>query len=110
MPDMSTSVATLDALPERVRGLAESVAVEARCRFGAELHVYWFGSWVNGKARPHSDIDLALHGEGPLPHVELAAFRDWIDDLPTLYSIDLLDLNIVGERLRGEVERTGVSL
>jgi len=96
--------------PERVRTLAAMIVAEARRRFGHGIRAYWFGSWVSGGARAHSDIDLALLGPEPLPHRELAALRDWIDDLPTLYSIDLLDLSQVGESMHRRVESGGTPL
>ena len=99
-----------EQLPERVRDLAATVAAEARARFGSEVRTLWFGSWVTGRARPHSDIDLALSAPAPLPARNLAALRDWIDDLPTLYSIDLLDLNRVGDPLRHRIRDEAIEL
>lgn len=107
---MHDSVVTMPTAPLRVRTLASTVAAQARARFGQDLRVYWFGSWTTGKARPHSDIDLALAGTSPLPNRDLAVLRDWIDDLPTLYSIDLLDLNQVGDILRRRIETEGLQL
>ncbi len=107
---MHDTVATARTIPSHVRTLANTVAVQARARFGQDLRVYWFGSWATGKARPHSDIDLALASTAALPNRDLATLRDWIDDLPTLYSIDVLDLNQVGDILRRRIEAEGMQL
>jgi len=60
-----------------------------------------------GTARPHSDIDLAIEYHGILAEKDLNAFRSWLDDLPTLYRIDLVDMNSAGEKLKAEIKRYG---
>jgi len=64
----------------RAHQLAKSVATEARHRLGANTRVIWFGSWVQGTAQPHSDIDLALDAHAPFSAADMAALRAWADD------------------------------
>jgi predicted nucleotidyltransferase len=40
--------------------LAAQLADEARRRFGNDVKVYWFGSWVNGNASLRSDLDIGV--------------------------------------------------
>ena len=58
------------------------------CRsFGAKK-VVLYGSRAMGNARERSDIDVAVSG---VEDFEL--LREKVDDLPTLFSVDLLNLD-----------------
>ena len=58
------------------------------CRsFGAKK-VILYGSRAMGNARERSDIDVAVSG---MEDFEL--LREKVDDLPTLFSVDLLNLD-----------------
>ena len=98
------------AIPERVRSLVEVVVAEARRCLGARARIVWFGSWVRGDGRPGSDIDLAIDAQGGVDPADYAALWSFIDELPTLYTIDLVNLAEAGEELRREIERTGKEL
>ncbi|MGB0721915.1 MAG: nucleotidyltransferase family protein [Gammaproteobacteria bacterium] len=97
-------------IPERPMEIATQIATEVKRRFGDEVQMIWYGSWVKGTARPHSDLDLAVHARQPIPHHEMVALRDWVDELRTLYSVDLVDLDEVGPDLRHQIVREGVPL
>ena len=56
------------------------------------FQVRLFGSWAEGNAQPHSDVDIAIDGPGPVDPAHLADIRDECDRLPTLLTIDLVDL------------------
>ncbi len=94
----------------RARQLAEIVATEARRRLGTNIRVIWFGSWVQGTAQPHSDIDLAIDSPEPFTITAVAALRTWVDELPTLYSIDLVDLHEVSADFRRRIDAEGVEV
>ena len=98
------------AVPDRVRGLVETVVGEVRRRLGPCARIVWFGSWVRGGARPGSDIDLAVDAPGGVDPDDYAALWSFVDELPTLYTIDLVHLAEAGEELRREIERTGKEL
>ena len=58
------------------------------CRsFGAKK-VIIYGSRVMGNARECSDIDVAVSGVE-----EFELLREKVDDLPTLFTVDLLNLD-----------------
>lgn len=61
-----------------------------------------FGSVANGRARPHSDLDLAVSAGRPLSAAEKQAL---IGDLAetTGRPVDLIDLATVGEPLLGQI-------
>ena len=66
--------------------------------------VVLFGSRAQGKgkAKPRSDFDLGVVGDTPLPLVDFFAIGDMLDELPTLYRIDWVDLARVSERFRSQ--------
>ena len=94
----------------RARQIAHAVAKLARSLLGENAQVIWFGSWPRGKAVAHSDIDLAVSIGVPIPVERLASLHDAIDDIETLYEIDLVDLSSTGQPLRDEILRHGERL
>jgi predicted nucleotidyltransferase len=95
---------------ERTTEIAKEVARCARKLFGTEVKVLWFGSWPKGHAREHSDIDIALDAGASIPVEKMSALREAIDQIPTLYTIDIADLHAVGSSLRNEILREGIAL
>ena len=76
---------------------------EVMRRNAERLHghrVFLFGSRVTGDARPHSDFDIGVEGDTPLPLNDFYAIEDELDDLPTLYKIDWVDFNRASPRFR----------
>ena len=57
-----------------------------------------------------SDIDLAIEHHGKLTEKEIVAFRDWLDEFPTLYSIDLVELEKANDLLKQEIGQYGKRL
>ncbi len=94
----------------RAAEVAKQAAAAAREILGNGVRILWFGSWPEGRAVRGSDIDLALDAETPISPVDLARVREAIDDLRTLYSVDLVDLAHVDERLRRDVLARGIAL
>lgn len=94
----------------RVRELALQVAVLARRILGPEIEIIWFGSWPRGRAHERSDVDLAIRSPKRVTSSGLRRLREAIEELPTLYSIDVVDLEATGSLLREEIDRYGQSL
>lgn len=90
--------------------IASDVARLARSLFGPDIEVLWFGSWPQGKARPHSDIDMAISIGAPISPERMSILQEAVDDLPTLYGIDIVDLRAVGPKLREEILKHGERL
>ena len=107
----STSTPLVDpGITDRVSSLAQQIATKIYEVLGEETRVIWFGSWVKGQARPHSDIDLAIVAAAPLPVGTFARLRYWIDDLPTLYTIDPINFDEASERMHQEILKDGVEI
>ena len=62
-----------------------------------------FGSWASGHPRPHSDIDIAIDGPTRVDPRCMAEIRDACERLPTLFTIDLVDLAAVSASFRRAV-------
>ena len=72
-------------------------------QFASQLRghkVVLFGSRASGRARTLSDFDIGVIGEQPLPIRDFYAIEDSLEDLPTLYRIDWVDLNKAAPSLR----------
>jgi predicted nucleotidyltransferase len=68
-----------------------------------EAHVYFFGSRISGRARERSDFDVAIDSDSPVEPRLFARIRTALDELPTLYQIDLVDLASVPASVRSEM-------
>jgi predicted nucleotidyltransferase len=66
----------------------------------AGRRTFLFGSRAAGRARAHSDFDIGVMGDSPLPLQDFYAIEDQLDDLPTLYKIDWVDFNRASERFQ----------
>lgn len=55
--------------------------------------VFFFGSRVSGKGGERSDVDVGIEGNEPVPDTALAGIREEIEELRTLYSIDIVDFD-----------------
>ena len=94
----------------RTKEITNEAVQLIRSQLGPTIKIYWFGSWPKGDARPGSDIDLALSDAHPIPLHQLATLRDRLENLPTLYQIDIVDLSTVGTAFKQEILTHGISL
>jgi predicted nucleotidyltransferase len=94
----------------RPRQVAEQVASMARRMLGADTRVYWFGSWAEGRAVERSDVDVGIIASRPIPLDQFSRLRGAVEELPTLYMVDLVDLNAVGAELRERAVTRGICL
>ncbi|MEO8377914.1 MAG: nucleotidyltransferase domain-containing protein [Candidatus Sumerlaeota bacterium] len=79
--------------PFDVRAIVRQVdGIVRRVTGDPAFRVRLFGSWATGTARPHSDVDIAIDGPAPVDPVHMADIRDACDRLPTLLTIDIVDL------------------
>ena len=90
--------------------IAREVAWLARSVLGKDTEVIWFGSWPQGKALPHSDIDVAISTGEPIAPERMGRLQEAVDELPTLFEIDIMDLNATGPALREEILKHGERL
>ncbi|GEM_PF-5726210 len=75
------------------RQIGEKIVAELVRNFSERiLRVFLFGSRVgNRQLNPCADIDIGFVATEPLCFAELAQVHDFIESLPTLLSVDLVD-------------------
>ena len=66
----------------------------------AGFRVLLFGSRAEETAHERSDFDIGVDGAGPFPLEVFYRIEDALDELPTLYCIDWVDLNNVSPDFR----------
>jgi predicted nucleotidyltransferase len=104
---MAREVQSCEIDDARAREVAREVAKLARSLLGENTQVIWFGSWPRQNAMAHSDIDLAISIGTPIPLERMAPLHDAVEDIATLYQIDLVDLYSAGPGLREEILKYG---
>ena len=70
--------------------------ITQRCRNYGAQKIILFGSRAKGTARERSDIDIAVSGVASSDIFEL---EEALEDIPTLYTIDLVDLDTCKNQL-----------
>lgn len=72
-------------------------------------HEVWaFGSRVKGKAKPHSDLDLAIITRRPLPLGVLATLNDAFAESDLPWRVDVVDWASTSEAFRHIIEQDKV--
>lgn len=85
-----------------VEKLREEIRAIVRARLDDAYEVFFFGLRVAGGGDERSDIDVGIDGPGPVPGIAMAHIREAIEDLPTLYTIDVVDFGAVSPEFRAE--------
>src|ERR1700752_1731694 len=62
--------------------------------------VFFFGSRVIEKGNERSDIDIGIEGPDEIHYEVMARLREEIEDLPTLYKIEIVDFKRVSSDFR----------
>jgi predicted nucleotidyltransferase len=95
---------TLETVCDEVAQIARAAAGIIRQTVPDRAYrVVLFGSWASGSAGERSDIDIGIEGPVPLDAAVMSAIRDAVLALPTIYSIDVVDLQRVGPDFRSVV-------
>ncbi|MEK7510592.1 MAG: nucleotidyltransferase domain-containing protein [Patescibacteria group bacterium] len=66
----------------------------------SEYRAFFFGSRVNGREDERSDIDVGIEGSRPVPSIAMLEIQEEMENLPTLYKIDLVDFSDVSEKFK----------
>ena len=62
--------------------------------------VFFFGSRVSGKGDERSDIDVGIEGSTSLPPGAILDIQEELENLPTLYKVEIVDFARVDERFK----------
>ena len=74
------------------------------------VKVWVFGSRANWTTKDSSDLDLALEGKSQLSYKVLGTLKDAFEDSSLPYTVDVVDLNGIGDSFRQIVELQKVHL
>lgn len=66
----------------------------------SDYKVMVFGSWAKGNALKSSDFDIAILGKKKVPWESMVKISQEVENLPTLRSIDIVDLNAVEKNFK----------
>ena len=69
----------------------EIAAIVGRRLDLTRYRLFFFGSRVSGTSTERSDIDVGIGGPAEIPVEVIGAIREDLEELPTLYSIDVVD-------------------
>ncbi|QOJ24813.1 MAG: nucleotidyltransferase domain-containing protein [Gammaproteobacteria bacterium] len=70
--------------------------------------VWAFGSRATGRAKPYSDLDLAINGGKPLGIDLIAQLVEVFAESDLPYKVDIVDWSTASERFRKAIERDRV--
>jgi predicted nucleotidyltransferase len=73
------------------------------------VRIYLFGSQARGDVTDHSDIDIALLPEGPVPVDWLSGLRERLEESLVLRHVDVVDLRTAGPELSQKIREEGVA-
>lgn len=73
-------------------------------------HALLFGSRATGTAQPNSDWDIGILGPAELPLAAAGDLREAFEELPTLHTIEIVDLTTVPETFRAVALRKTIPL
>ena len=66
-------------------------------KIGNNCKIFLFGSRVDGTASSRSDYDVGILSDEIIPQIEMIEIKEEIENLPTLFSIDVVDFKNVSE-------------
>lgn len=75
-----------------------------------ERDVLVFGSRAGGRAKPYSDLDLAILGSEALPLARMAELREAFQESDLPFKVDLVDWNSIEEGFRTIIQRRAVRI
>ena len=74
------------------------------------VRVWAFGSRITGQAKPHSDLDLAIITQTPLPLATLSMIEEAFAESDLPYRVEVVDWARTREEFRAIIRRNCVPL
>lgn len=71
----------------------------------SKYRVFIFGSRINGRNTDRSDIDVGIEGPAPIPPRKLADIKEEIDNLSTLYTIEVVDFKKIAPKFKAVAKK-----
>lgn len=95
----------MDLKPDHLKIVCDIFAIHLPGR-----EVMLFGSRAVNTAKPHSDIDLLIIGDEPLPVTTIRILRDAFEDSDLPFQVDLVEWAETSEEFRKVIAATAVPL
>jgi uncharacterized protein len=90
--------------------IIEEVAKIIQRHLSEGYRVMLFGSWARGTAEERSDIDIGIMGTNLVPQKTLVRMKQEIEGIPTLRSIDIVDLKTKSPEFREHALKTAIPI
>jgi len=90
----------IDIAPDHLRIVLDILHAQV-----PSLMVWAFGSRVTGKAKPYSDLDIAIAGAEPLPLATLAALADAFSESDLPWRVDVVDWSTTSPSFQAIIAR-----
>ncbi len=71
----------------------------------SDYSIFFFGSRVTGTGDDRSDIDVGIQGRCPVPVAVWGSIQEEMEDLDTLYKIDVVDFATVSDSFKEVASR-----
>ena len=72
----------------------------------SECQVWAFGSRVNGGAKPHSDLDLAVVSAKEISPITFGQLNEEFSESNLSFRVDIVDMNHVSQNFRQLIEKS----
>lgn len=66
----------------------------------SQYQIFFFGSRVTGRGNDRSDIDVGIEGKKPIDFSRLSRIKADIENIRTLYKIDVVDFSDAGDNFK----------
>jgi uncharacterized protein len=76
----------------------------------SEYSIRLFGSFATNRARPGSDVDIAIIGRGPIPAGKWQMLEDDLSESEFPKAVDLIDYHRVSPEFKKIIDRDGINL
>lgn len=87
----------------KLKSIIEEVVKIIRKYLPENYKILMFGSWVKGDAWETSDLDIGILGKENVSWNLMHKILEEINEIPTLRSIDVVDLMSVGEKYKQKI-------
>jgi len=89
----------IDVTPEHLR-----IVFSILLKYVPEHEALAFGSRVNQKPKKHSDLDLVIKTDSPLPVKTLALLRDAFSESNLPFKVDIVDWSRISKNFQKIIE------
>lgn len=79
-------------------------------KFVPKHKVLAFGSRVRGTAKKHSDLDLAIISDEPIPLQTMALMKEAFSESSIPFKVDLIDWSLTSDEFRRLIENENIDI